>query len=155
MNKEHQFVLHHYEPGRFDTRRALEKLHATQHPTPITHHPTWLRVAAAIAAVVVFVGAYALLSTPHMADGPSPLGRSGGVSSVSSSAEAFHFDRTPVSQVLRRLEDAYGVTLVASDTLDSATGQPLMLTADFTPDSLSRLLPLIEQALNITIKREQ
>lgn len=59
----------------------------------------------------------------------------------------FHFDHTPLPEVLSDLEHHYGVSLRA-DRLDKS------LTGDFNADSLITLLPVIEKALGVRLVEE-
>ena len=153
MNSEERFVLSHYTPGHFDSLQARRRLQQ-QHPELCNQRQWhWHRIAAAAAAVTIFVTAYALLSNPWSSENQPVTTSDVPVKVAKVQPHSFHFDHTPLSEVLRQLEQVYGVSLVASDTLNPTTRQPLRLTADFEADSLSALLPLIEEALGVTLQQ--
>ena len=60
----------------------------------------------------------------------------------------FHFDDTPLPEVLSTLSRYYHVRLTASDT-----GK--RLTADFDADSLDNIISLVSQTLNVNISKEK
>jgi len=57
----------------------------------------------------------------------------------------FHFSATPLSVVLRDLSDYYGVTLTC------AGGEGKRLTADFHADSITTIVGLIDETLDVRI----
>ena len=61
--------------------------------------------------------------------------------------KTFHFDNTPLREVLDELSNYYGVTLTADQ-------EDKRLTGDFEADSLDMTIRLIEEVLDITISRE-
>lgn len=60
----------------------------------------------------------------------------------------FHFDDTPLQEVLATLSRYYHVRLTASDT-----GK--RLTADFDADDLDNIISLVSQTLNVSISKEK
>ena len=60
----------------------------------------------------------------------------------------FHFDDTPLPEVLSTLSRYYHVRLTASDT-----GK--RLTADFDADDLDNIISLVSQTLNVSISKEK
>lgn len=165
MNREERFVLSHYAEGAFDTRRAIEAVSrrtgslAPQTPENDRQEkaptPIWrIRIAAAIASVVVVAGAYALLSRPWEARPKADTEAPAYEAKKGREKKVFHFEGTPVGQVVRQLESAYGASLAVSDTIHPDTGQPICLTADLEADSLAQILPLIEEALGVNIRTE-
>ena len=60
----------------------------------------------------------------------------------------FHFDDTPLPEVLSTLSRYYHVRLTASDT-----GK--RLTADFDADDLDNIISLVSQTLNVNISKEK
>lgn len=67
------------------------------------------------------------------------------VNDVAWATHQLHFDHTPLPEVLRRLSECHGGTaLDASDKNKSLTG-------DFTTDSLSQTIEIIEQTLDVKI----
>lgn len=68
------------------------------------------------------------------------------VNDVAWATHQLHFDNTPLSEVLHRLSEFnHGVELKASDMNKRLTG-------DFTTDSISQTIRIIEQTLDIKIK---
>lgn len=59
----------------------------------------------------------------------------------------FHFDHTPLPQVLRTLSTYYGLTFTANDTTRQLTG-------DFDARDRETVVSIIEQTLNINIKQQ-
>lgn len=60
----------------------------------------------------------------------------------------FHFDDTPLPEVLATLGRYYHVRLTASDT-------DKHLTADFDADDLDNIISLVSQTLNVSISKEK
>ena len=60
----------------------------------------------------------------------------------------FHFDDTPLSEVLSTLSRYYHVRLTASDTVKR-------LTADFDADDLDDIISLVSQTSNVSISKEK
>jgi len=60
----------------------------------------------------------------------------------------FHFDDTPLAEVLGTLSRYYHVSLTAPDTSKR-------LTADFDADSLDDIINLVNQTLNVSITKEK
>lgn len=144
-----KFVLKHYQAGKLDTQHALrtvkERLHtshATLHTSRSTIH-TPRRYAAIFTLSIIMVGAYAVYTnirhdantTPHTPHStlhtPQP--------------QAFHFDDTPINEVLSELNKAYGTNLQTNDTTKHLTG-------DFEAESPELLVSIIEQTLGIKIE---
>ena len=61
-------------------------------------------------------------------------------------AISFHFDDTPLPEVLDHLGKWYGVKLKATDTDKHLTG-------DFAADSLDTIINMIEEVLDVEIMR--
>lgn len=96
------------------------------------------------AAVALRAGMSAVLgdgdSTPHMESRTD-------VNATAWATHQFHFDDTPLPEVLATLSRYYHVRLTAFDT-----GK--RLTADFDADSLDNIIALINQTLNVNITKE-
>ncbi len=83
-----------------------------------------------------------------MKDGASePTKLALSVNKTAWATQKFHFDNTPLYQVLRDLTDYYHVNLT-SDVSD------VRLTGDFETENLDTILGLIEETLNIKIKKQ-
>lgn len=113
------------------------------------HSSSRLRYAAAVAVLCVLVGtAFALFyhsSGRNVAEPPAVT-----TQQPSSTAQpmTFHFDDTPINDVLSELDEAYGTSLQASDTTKHLTG-------DFEAESPELLISIIEQTLGIEIMRNE
>lgn len=59
----------------------------------------------------------------------------------------FHFDNTPLPEVLHQLSANFHVALSCSDTQKRLSG-------DFEATQLDSILPIIEQTLDVTITRK-
>lgn len=149
------FVLRHYKHGTLDTQRAMRKVKAhldesqwTKDASPqMNDGSRWRRYAAAIALVVVMVSAYALFTATRSQQQPAATEQTVTQPSIALQPQTFHFDDTPLPQVLSELGSYYGVTLTVSDTTRHLTG-------DFEADDLDLLLDMIEQTLHVEIERQ-
>lgn len=140
-DSELRFVLRHYQKHKFDTRRAIRRM-STRSSSNLRY---LRRIAAAVAMVVVFVGAYALyhhLTT--ISPQPSTVTQQP-TPDAQKPSTAFHFENTPINEALREIGRRYGVELTASDTTRCITG-------DFETDDLPTLIDMIEQTLDIDIQ---
>lgn len=147
------FVLRHYREGKLDTTDALRKVQARLGQKP--RRPAvrrWVAVAAsmlcivALAAVLTFrpfrTPEPALPAAPSATVGTPPAG------AITKETMTFHFDDTPLSEVLSELSAYYGVALTA-DCEDKR------LTGDFEADSLEATLRMIEEVLDVKISQGQ
>ena len=148
-NKDLDFVVHHYQEDAFDTKAAFEKvsrLANKQH-----HKPSSLRRWLAIAASLLCIFALAAIITWQVSKPAEPKVQSpieveatGNGTHVTAS---IHFDDTPLPDVLNELGAYYGVTLTASDSTRHLTG-------DFSGETLDDILNIIEEVLNVEIKKQ-
>ena len=168
-DKQLRFVLRYYQAGKLDTQKAIRKAPSPQplygaaphsrallaYPlpfgqggnTPAKVVPLWRKVAIAASFTLLIIGgAFATYLT--MSNGPaeSTIENTTISPQTSPKAEArhFHFDNTPLPEVLQTLGQHYGVTLTASET-------DKRLTADFDSDNLDETLSMIEQVLGVKI----
>lgn len=156
------FVLRHYKHGTLDTQRAMRNVKArldenqwTKDASPqmsdgsrwMKAGSRWRRYVAAIALVVVMVSAYALFTATRSQQQPAATEQTVTQPGIALQPQTFHFDDTPLPQVLSELGSYYGVTLTASDTTRHLTG-------DFEADDLDLLLDMIEQTLHVEIERQ-
>ena len=144
-DKEQEFVLHYYQPHKLDADQAIKCLN----PRP-TRRLRWVAVAASLLALAVFatVMTFSLSPTDRptattVSKSPAPPAQE-----TKTAAVTFHFDDTPVNDVLRQLGNYYGVVLSANDTTKHLTG-------DFCSDDLNHTLRMIEEVLCINIAIEQ
>lgn len=98
---------------------------------------------ASSTAIAVRAGMSATLphgeSTPHMDKKPDP-------NTAAWATHTFHFADTPLTDVLHTLSSFYHVRLSADDT-------DKRLTADFDTSSLNGIITVIEQTLDVKIKK--
>lgn len=154
-NKLLNFVLRHYREGAFDTPEALRSV-KQRVGEPLTSGPRrpaawrWVAVAASLLCLVAFA---AVMTIRTSAPSASPSEESVVVSSSPSGTavaapKTFHFDNTPLPEVLADLSAYYGVVLTADR-------EDCRLTADFTADSLNVTIRLIEEVLDVNISQSQ
>lgn len=141
-DKSLEFVLRHYQAGKLDTKQAIRKV------VPAKPVPLWRKWAVAASfAAVIFGGAYAAFIA---AGSDSPQQEVTVPSQQQQTADKptrhFHFDNTPLPEVLKQLGSYYGVTLTA-DKADKN------LTADFDSDNLDETIRMIEQVLDVKIEK--
>lgn len=72
----------------------------------------------------------------------------GSINQVAWATRLFHFNNTPLAEVLADLEQFYQVELNAPDTHKRLSG-------DFETDSLEEILALIEQVLEVKVMRDE
>ena len=148
------FVLRHYRKGALDTSMALRSVKergGSQQRRPVLWR--WAGVAASLLCLAAFATALTIFvwDRPKVNDTARPAS-SAEVNMQPSSAtvsvpKTFHFDNTPLREVLDELSAYYGVRL-------SADQEDKRLTGDFEADSLNMTIRLIEEVLDITISRE-
>ena len=156
QKKLEDFVLSHYQHGRLDTQQALrnvrERLQQKEdQPQQARTIPLWQRlrhIAAAVVLVLVMVSAYAIYrsSVNHQSSTPSTPQPT--AITQPSQPKSFHFDNTPINQVLAELDAYYDLQLSASDTTKHLSG-------DFEAESPEMLIDMIEQTLGIEVKRSE
>lgn len=147
-----EFVLHHYQAGKLDTKKALknvkERLNLEPKPAKIViFWQSMRRYAAIVVMAVVMVAAYAIFAHQSSADSRQPAPIDAPQPTATAQPVAFHFDDTPINEVFAELSAHYGVNLIAADTTRHLTG-------DFEADDLQLLLSMIEQALDTEIRTE-
>lgn len=157
-DKHLNFVLHHYRKGALDTSKALRtvKERSGNQQTPTSRRPV-LRRWVGIAASLLCLAAFATALTIFVWDRPKVNDAAHTSSSVEVSMQqsattvsvpkTFHFDNTPLREVLDELSNYYGIRLVADQ-------EDKRLTGDFEADSLNMTIRLIEEVLDVTISRE-
>ena len=153
-DKHLDFVLRHYREGTLDTNKALRSVKergGSQQRRPVLWR--WAGVAASLLCLAAFATALTIFvwDRPKVNDTTRPAS-SAEVNMQPSSAtvsmpKTFHFDNTPLREVLDELSAYYGVRL-------SADQEGKRLTGDFEADSLDMTIRLIEEVLDVTISRE-
>lgn len=124
MNKELDFVARYYRKGTLDVGKAYRRtLEKAGRRSSVRQ---WIAVGS--------------VEPRRVSNAPS-------VNAVAAWAtHEFHFSATPLSVVLRDLSDYYGVTLTC------AGGEGKRLTADFHADSVTTIVGLIDETLDVRIK---
>lgn len=154
MKKENDdelgFVLRNYREGAFDPESALKKMKNRRSTRRSPTLRRWVAMAASLLCLVAFA---AVLTLNVISSGDSRNTMESGISVNHEKTEAetvttFHFDDTPLPQVLSELSSHYGVPLEASDTARHLTG-------DFTSESLDATIQMIEEVLNVTIVQQR
>jgi ferric-dicitrate binding protein FerR (iron transport regulator) len=150
------FVLSHYQQGKLDTQKALrnvrERLQQREDQRQeVRIVPLWQRlrhIAAAVVLVLVMVSAYAIYRSNANHQSPSATTPQPTAITQPSQPKSFHFDNTPINQVLAELDAYYDLQLSASDTTKHLSG-------DFEAESPEMLIDMIEQTLGIEVKRSE
>ena len=148
-NKDLDFVVHHYQEDAFDTKAAFEKvsrLANKQHRKP-SYLGRWVAVAASLLCIFA-LAAIITWQTGKPAEpnvqSPIEVEATGNDTHVTAS---FHFDNTPLPDVLNELGTYYGVILTASDSTRHLTG-------DFCGETLDDIISMIENVLDVKIKKQ-
>lgn len=127
---ELRFVLSHYRRGRLDTRRAWRRFQAARGMRPASR----LRRIAVAASVAVAVGiavaagmiGYRHYFLPQKAK-PTVVPVDSAVTvyerNEADTTCVFRYDNTPINSVLGELSRHYHVSLAASDTTKSVSGE--------------------------------
>ena len=140
-DQEFDFVVTHYQEGRFDPEKAMKSVRQP------SRRYGWVAAAASVACVVAFAAVITWQTAPGVAPStPDSAPSTIGLPASAPTPSCFHFDDTPVSDVLRQLSAYYNVSLQASDTT-------LHLTGDFSGDQLDDIVGMIEEVLDIDITR--
>ena len=140
-DKSLEFVLHHYQHGKFDTQKALRKV------APAKVIPLWRKVAVAASfTLLLLAGAYAAFTTGFLSPAEEPVKgeQPAATTTVARAPQHFHFDNTPLPEVLKTLGDHYQAILTADKT-------DKHLTADFDSDNLEQTIEMIEHVLEVKI----
>ena len=148
-NKNLDFVVHHYQKDTFDAKAAFDKVWRLADKQQ--HKPSKLRRWVAVAASLLCIFALAAIITWQISKPAKPQIESPIVVEASDNSTpataSFHFDDTPLPDVLNELSTYYGVTLTASDSTRHLTG-------DFSGETLDDILSMIEEVLDVEIKKE-
>lgn len=157
-NKNLNFVLHHYRDGALDTQKALREVEMKAGGQPsASRRPAlrrWVAVAAsllclvAFAAVLTIYRSHTTRTTDTAAPSPTVVASRQSTDSTAREPNTFHFDNTPLPEVLADLSAYYGVVLVADR-------EDCRLTGYFTADSLDVTIRLIEEVLDVDISQRQ
>ena len=148
-NKDLDFVVRHYQEDAFDTKAAFDKvsrLANKQQPKP-SYLRRWLAVAASLLCIFALAAIFTWqVSKPAEPKVQSPIEveATGNDTHVTAS---FHFNDTPLPDVLNELGTYYGVTLTASESTRHLTG-------DFSGETLDDILSMIEDVLDVEIKKQ-
>ncbi len=150
------FVLSHYQHGKLDAQQALQNVkerlqQEEHHQQKARTAPLWQRlrhVAAAVVLVLVMVSAYAIYRSSANHQSSTPSTPQPTAITQSAQPKSFHFDDTPINQVLAELDAYYDLQLSASDTTKHLSG-------DFEAESPEMLIDMIEQTLGIEVKRSE
>ena len=147
-DKELDFVLQHYEEKRFSPDEAMNRIGVPARRIALR------RIVAVAASLLCLVAMAAVVSWQ--------LGVWGGVEPVTENSQPvnaevtatasaddqaapnFHFDDTPLPEVLAEIGRFYGVELQTSDTTRHLTG-------DFTGEQLDDIVESIEEVLDVNI----
>lgn len=149
-DKELDFVLRHYEENRFSPDEAMNRIGARRPAQRIT-----LRRIAAVAASLLCLAVMATVvswqlgvwdSTEQVVEERPSMNTEVTVVTDSKAAPNFHFDDTPLPEVLDEIGQYYGVKLQASDTTRHLTG-------DFSGEQLDDIVQTIEEVLGVNISR--
>ena len=143
-DQERGFVLHHYRKGVFNPDEALKKVVRPTRRIPMRR---WVAAVASLLCLVAFAAVltWQLNKTDAPAQGEmfSTLDRQKVTEHPTAS---FHFDDTPLPDVLAELSKWYGEELKADNSEKHLTG-------DFAADSLDAIINMIEEVLDVEITR--
>lgn len=142
-DQELRFVVSHYEAGRFSPEEALKKIGREPRRRSLKR---WVAAAASVACIAVFAAVFTWQAAKPVAQ-PSPLPAGQTAPPTTEAAVAsFHFDNTPLPEVLKQLERHYGVQLQVSDSNRCLTGT-------FRGETLDDIVRMIEEVLDVDISR--
>ena len=145
-DKSLEFVLHHYQTGKFDTQKALRKV------APAKVIPLWRKVAVAASfTLLLLAGAYAAYTTGIFSQIEDPIKseQPATTTTIVQTSKHFHFDNTPLESVLRDLSEYYSVQLYCNNTSKRLSGD---FHADPSSTNLQEIIHVIEQTLDVTIQ---
>ena len=147
------FVLSHYQEHRFSAEEALKRMEQ-QRTGQTPRRPALRRWVAAAASVLCLTVLAGVLTWQRVAPAPQPESPAQPAATTAApqppaaaqqaQTASFHFDDTPLPQVLAVLGQHYGAHLTASDTTRHLTG-------DFSGESLPEILGMIEEVLDVNI----
>jgi ferric-dicitrate binding protein FerR (iron transport regulator) len=141
-DKKLNFVLRHYRKGSFNPDEAIKKVAKPARRIPLRH---WVAMAASLLCLVVFA---TVLTWHAVMSSPSATPQSAPTQTAIQTTHEFHFNDAPLPQVLKELEQYYGIRLEANDTTKHLTGS-------FTADNLELTLRMIEEVLDVEISTRQ
>lgn len=142
-DKELDFVLQHYEENRFDPDKAIRRIQ----PAGPRRRYRWIAVAASVLCLTVMAATWVWQTAwPSASPADVPAVTAVATPDTVQVSGSFHFDATPLPEVLRALGHHYGVQLAASDTTRCLTG-------DFSGETLGEILAMIENVLDVTISQ--
>lgn len=147
------FVLRYYQVGKLDTAKALQRTNriANHHRATAKTIPLWRKVSVAASFTLLIIGgafaAYTYMAYSPQEDTVTPVNEQTITRPVKT--KHFHFDNTPLPEVLKTLGNHYHVVLTATDTNKR-------LTADFDSEDLQQTIEMIEAVLDekITISEK-
>ena len=149
-DEELDFVLQHYEEKRFSPDEAMNRIGVPARRIALR------RIVAVAASLLCLVVMAAVVSwqlgvwggTEPIVEERPPVNPKTTVSASADDTAApdFHFDDTPLPEVLTEIGRYYGVELQASDTTRHLTG-------DFTGEQLDDIVATIEEVLGVNISR--
>ena len=145
IDEELDFVLRHYEQERFDPEKAMKRLERPARRKPLRR---WVAVAASLLCLTVLAAVFVWRSVQPSATSAMdvPSATSAPTTAAVQASASFHFDATPLPEVLEALGQHYGVQLTATDTTRCLTG-------DFIGESLDEILSMIEDVLGVNISQ--
>ena len=150
-DNELDFVLQHYIENRFSPDEAMKKIGAERTSRHIAMRHVMAIAASLLCLVVMGAVSWQLGvwgSAEHVAEDRPPVKAEVTVaaSADDQSVPNFHFDDTPLPEVLSEIGQHYGVKLQASDTTRHLTG-------DFTGEQLDDIIESIEEVLGVNISQ--
>ncbi|MBQ9357846.1 MAG: DUF4974 domain-containing protein [Prevotella sp.] len=145
-DRELDFVLSHYRANAFNPDEALRKMSPPARRMPLRR---LVGVAASLLCIVAIAGVvtWKLASAPQSPEAERPAVNNASAilpSHNENKPSGFHFNDTPLPQVLEELGQYYNVHLEASDTSRHLTG-------DFAAGNLNETLLMIEEVLDVKI----
>ena len=149
-DEELDFVLQHYEEKRFSPDEAMNRIGVPARRIALRRI---VAVAASLLCLVVMAAVVSWQlgvfgSAKPAVERSSPVNTEINIpaSADSNPAPNFHFDDTPLPEVLSEIGQYYGVQLQANDTTHHLTG-------DFTGEQLDDIVASIEEVLGVNISR--
>ena len=139
-DKELGFVLRHYRENAFNADEALKKI-----GRPVRSiRPRWVAAAASLLCLVAFASVLVWRTASPSSVTTTATSPAATTVTTGQPAASFHFDDTPLPEVLSQLGEHYGVQMEATSTTKHLTG-------DFAADSLDTIIRMIEEVLDVEI----
>ncbi|MDO5442927.1 MAG: hypothetical protein Q4G10_04595 [Bacteroidia bacterium] len=138
------FVVKHYQDGKFDTKKAIDRINSAE-KTALRFR--WLTTAAAVAAsvVIVFAAGYGLTTAIRHSKSPAEKAAAQTVLNPDvATTHEFVYDGAPLDDVLTELSDYFDCTLTVAPT-------EKCLTATFPDDDIDLIVSIIESVLDVDI----